>query len=93
MIRQEQYEIWVQNNSSKWDILGSFQDMDLASTVAKNHSGRTRLICLTFEYGKLISQESVAENWYLSRFADVSATRPEVGGTKLKKQTGNILNV
>lgn len=61
MIRQEQYEIWVQSGSSKWDILGSFQDMDLASTVAKNHRGRTRLICVTFEYGKLISQESVAE--------------------------------
>jgi hypothetical protein len=61
MIRQEQYEIWVQSSSSKWDILGSFQDMDLASTVAKNHSGRTRLICVTFEHGKLISQESVAE--------------------------------
>lgn len=95
MIRQEQYEIWVQNNSSsKWDILGSFQDMDLASTVAKNHTGRTRLICLTFEYGKLISQESVAENWYLSRFADVSTTHhSEVGKAKLKNQTGNILNV
>jgi hypothetical protein len=61
MIRQEQYEIWVQRNSNKWDILGSFQDLDLASTVARNYSGRTRLICVTFEYGKLISQESVAE--------------------------------
>jgi len=64
MIRQEQYEIWVQSGSSKWDILGSFQDLDLASTVAKNHSGRTRLICVTFEYGKLISQESIAELGY-----------------------------
>ena len=61
MIRQEQYEIWVQSGSRKWDILGSFQDLDLASTVAKNHSGRARLICVTFEYGKLISQESIAE--------------------------------
>ena len=64
MIRQEQYEIWVQSGSSKWDILGSFQDMELASTMAKNHRGRTRLICVTFEYGKLISQESVAELGY-----------------------------
>jgi hypothetical protein len=61
MIRQEQYEIWVQRGSSKWDILGSFQDMDLASTMAKNHSGRARLVCVTFEYGKMISQESVVE--------------------------------
>ena len=64
MIRQEQYEIWVQSGSSKWDILGSFQDLDLASTVAKNHSGRTRLICVTFEYGRLISQESILDSGY-----------------------------
>ncbi|HEY6968914.1 MAG TPA: hypothetical protein VJA94_06910 [Candidatus Angelobacter sp.] len=61
MIRQEQYEIWVQSSSSKWDILGAFRDLDLASAVAKNHSRRSRLICVTFEYGKMISQESVAE--------------------------------
>jgi hypothetical protein len=61
MIRQEQYEIWVQSGNRKWDILGSFRDLDMASTVAKNHSGRTRLIRVTFEFGKMISQESVAE--------------------------------
>jgi hypothetical protein len=39
----------------------------LASTVAKNHRGRTRLICVTFEYGKLISQESIAEQGIVHR--------------------------
>jgi len=61
MIRQEQYEIWVQSGISKWHILGSFRDLDVASALAKNRSGRTRLICVTFEHGKMISQESVAE--------------------------------
>lgn len=66
MIRQEQYEIWVQRARNKWDMLGCFKDMDLASTVAKNHSTRTRLICVTFEYGKMISQDLVQELGTLS---------------------------
>ena len=61
MIRQEQYEIWVQSDLLRWDMLGSFRDMDLASSVAANHSARTRLICLTFEHGKMISQNMVRE--------------------------------
>lgn len=61
MIRQEQYEIWVQSDLLRWDMLGSFRDMDLASSIAANHSARTRLICLTFEHGKMISQNMVRE--------------------------------
>lgn len=61
MIRQEQYEIWVQSSLLRWDMLGCFQDIELASTVAANRSSRTRLICLTFEYGKMISQNLVKE--------------------------------
>jgi len=61
MIRQEQYEIWTQSGTNKWDLLGCFQDLTLAAIMARNHSGRTRLICITFEYGKMISQEMVAE--------------------------------
>lgn len=61
MIRQEQYEIWIQSNSRRWDMLGCFPDRELASMLAKNHPVRARLICVTFEHGKMISQESVAE--------------------------------
>jgi|SRR5947207_10984231 len=61
MIRQEQYEIWVQSSLNKWNMLGCFPDLDLASTIAKSRSARTRLVCVTFEYGKMISQESIAE--------------------------------
>ena len=61
MIRQEQYEIWVQSSLNKWNMLGCFPDLDLASTIAKSRSTRTRLVCVTFEYGKMISQESIAE--------------------------------
>jgi len=61
MIRQEQYEIWVQSGLLRWDMLGCFRDIDLATTVAANRAARTRLICLTFEYGKMISQDLVKE--------------------------------
>ena len=61
MIRQEQYEIWIQSSSKRWDMLGCFRDREMASMLAKNHPVRARLICVTFEYGKMISQESVAE--------------------------------
>lgn len=42
-------------------MLGCFQDREMASMLAKNHPVRARLICVTFEHGKMISQESVAE--------------------------------
>jgi hypothetical protein len=61
MTRQEQFEIWIQSGSARWDMLGCFQDADLASSLARNHSSRSRLICVTFEHGKMISQEVVAE--------------------------------
>ena len=61
MIRQEQYEIWVQNGSNKWDMLGCFEDLTLAAIMARNHSARTRLICVTFEHGKMISQDLLTE--------------------------------
>ena len=61
MIRQEQYEIWVQKDLLRWDMLACFRDIDLAATVAANHSARRRLICVTFEYGKMIAQDLVQE--------------------------------
>ena len=61
MIRQEQYEIWVQSGNNKWDMLGCFEDLTLAAIMARNHPARTRLICITFEHGKMISQDLVTE--------------------------------
>jgi hypothetical protein len=61
MIRQEQYEIWIQKDPHHWDMLGCFQDLGLASSLARSRSARTRLICITFEYGKMISQDLLQE--------------------------------
>jgi hypothetical protein len=60
-IRQEQYEVWVQRGEKKWEMLCSFQDLGVASAIAKNRPSRTRLICITYEYGKMISQDLVEE--------------------------------
>ena len=60
VIREEQYEIWVKNGS-KWEMLGSFRDLDIASALAKNASRRLRLIKVTYEHGRMIAQESIAE--------------------------------
>ena len=61
MIRQEHFEVWVQSAETKWEMLCSFQDLDMASAIAKNRPSRTRLICITYEYGKIISQDLVEE--------------------------------
>ena len=62
-IRQEQYEVWVQKSEKKWEMLCAFQDLSVASAIAKNRPGRsrTRLICITYEYGKMISQDLIEE--------------------------------
>jgi hypothetical protein len=60
-IRQEQYEVWVQRDEKKWEMLCSFQDLGVASAIAKNRPRRTRLICITYEYGKMISQNLIEE--------------------------------
>src|SRR5581483_575836 len=41
--RQEQYEVWVQKSEKKWEMLCSFQDLGVASAIAKNRRNRTRL--------------------------------------------------
>ena len=60
-IRQEQYEVWVQKSEKKWEMLYSFKDLGVASAIAKNRPSRTRLICITYEYGKMISQDLIEE--------------------------------
>ena len=64
MKRQEQYEIWIQSGIRKWEMLASFLDLDIASSLARGRNGRTRLICVKFESGKLVSQELVEEVGY-----------------------------
>ena len=61
MDRQEQFEIWVQSGLRKWEMLASFADLAIASAIAQNRKGRTRLICVICEKGKMVSQNLIEE--------------------------------
>ena len=62
MARWEQYEIWTEKkDAKKWEILGAFPAVELASAMASGRSGRVRIIQTTYEDDKLISQEVIAE--------------------------------
>ena len=60
MARWEQYEVWVQNGG-KWEMIASFKDFEVASTVARNRSRRVRLIHAVYEGGKVVTQDVLAE--------------------------------
>lgn len=60
MARWEQYEVWTHDHG-KWNLIASFNDFDVASTVARNHSSRMRLIRAIYEDRKLVSQDVLAE--------------------------------
>ncbi len=60
--RNEQYEIWVQHGLSRWEMLASFPDREIAFDLLQNRHGRTRLICVAFEQGRMVSQDLVEES-------------------------------
>jgi hypothetical protein len=60
MARWEQYEIWVQNGA-KWELLACFQDFDVASAVARNHSRKMKLMLVTYEDGVAVNKDVIAE--------------------------------
>ena len=62
MARWEQYEIWTEKkDASKWEMMGVFPALELASAVASGRSGRVRIIQTTYDDSKLISQEIIAD--------------------------------
>lgn len=62
MARWEQYEIWTEKkDAGKWEMLGAFPALELASAVASSRSGRLRIIQITYDDSKLISQEIIAD--------------------------------
>jgi hypothetical protein len=61
MARWEQYEIWTEKDTKKWEILGVFPVVELASAMASGRSGRVRIIQTTYDDSKLISQEIIAD--------------------------------
>lgn len=60
MARWEQYEVWI-HDRGKWGLIASFNDLEVASAVARNRASRVRLIHAIYEDHKLISQDVLAE--------------------------------
>lgn len=60
MARWEQFEVWVLNGS-RWDMVGAFNDFELASTVSRNRSEKMRLIHAVYENGKVVKQDTLVE--------------------------------
>lgn len=60
MARLEQYEVWIQSNS-QWEMIASFADFEVASSLTRTRSSRMRLIHTIYDEGKLIFQDLLAE--------------------------------
>lgn len=60
MARWEQFEVWTLNGA-RWEMVASFNDFELASSVARNRSSRMRLIHAVYDEGKLVEQDILAE--------------------------------
>jgi hypothetical protein len=61
MARWEQYEIRVEKSEKKWETLGLFRDVGLATAVASQRSGRVRMIEIVYENDRMVSQEIIAD--------------------------------
>ena len=58
--RFEQFEIW-QLNGKEWEMLAYFQDLDVASAMAKPRSNPIQLKRAKYDEGKLVEEEVLAE--------------------------------
>ena len=61
MAQWEQFEVWAQNGSNRWEMIGAFSDFELASAVARNRSSKMRLIHAVYENGKVLERDVLAE--------------------------------
>ncbi len=60
MSRFEQFEVW-EFNGGQWVFIASFRDFELANVMARRRTYRVRLLHVTYEDGKPVSQQVLAE--------------------------------
>ncbi len=60
MGRVEQFEV-LQLNGEKWELIAAFEDMDLATAVARNRSSNVRLVRSAYEDGKKVSEDVILD--------------------------------
>jgi cytochrome b len=56
MGHHEQFEV-LQLHDEKWELVAAFQDMEIATEVARNRKSNVRLVRAAYEGGKRISEE------------------------------------
>ncbi|HEY6968909.1 MAG TPA: hypothetical protein VJA94_06885 [Candidatus Angelobacter sp.] len=61
MARWEQFEVWTQNGSNRWEMIAAFSDFEIASAVARNRSSKMRLVHAIYENGKVLERDVLAE--------------------------------
>ena len=59
-MRTEMFEVWA-DKAGKWEIVGAFADLDVASAVARNYTYRMKLLHVVFEDGKRVQEDVLAE--------------------------------
>jgi hypothetical protein len=60
LARFEQYEVW-EFNHGQWVFVASFVDFEIANTLARRRTYRVRLMRVTYEDGKPVEQDVLAE--------------------------------
>lgn len=63
MERWEQYEVWAmpEVKNARWELVGAFQDFEVASAVARKRKRNVRLIHVVYEGNKLIEKNVLAD--------------------------------
>lgn len=56
MAHLEQFEV-LQLHEEKWELVAAFQDLDLATEVARNRRSNVRVVRAGYEDGKKVSEE------------------------------------
>ncbi len=56
MARLEQFEV-LQFHDDKWELVAAFQELELATEVARNRRSNVRVVRAVYEGGKKVAEE------------------------------------
>ena len=61
MAASEQFEIWVQNSSARWEMAAAFADLEVATAVANARIPPVKLVHAFYKDGRRAREEVLAE--------------------------------
>jgi hypothetical protein len=59
-MRWDHFEVWA-DKAGKWELVGAFLELDVASAVARNYRYRIKIIHAFFEDGKRVEEQTLAQ--------------------------------